>query len=157
MLVLHLNKLESPSPKVASCQVWLKLEKIFRFCQSFRYFIIISLSWINHHQMMFCAMFGSNWPIGFGEFCYILSMHFRYFVIISPWKWAGPFIWETWISFIQDALSQVWLKLVNWFWWRRWKSEKFTTTMTTSMTDNRQIVIRNAQGLIKFNLFISNR
>ena len=29
LLVLHLNKLESPSPKDALCQVWLKLAKWF--------------------------------------------------------------------------------------------------------------------------------
>ena len=28
----------------------------------------------------------------------------------------------------KDTLCQVWLKLVQWFWSRRWKCEKFTTT-----------------------------
>ena len=46
--VLHLNKLESPSPKDALCQVWLKLAQWFLrrsfFISSmyFRYFVIIS-------------------------------------------------------------------------------------------------------------------
>ena len=45
---LHLNKLESPSPKDALCQVWLKLAQWFLrrsfFISSmyFRYFVIIS-------------------------------------------------------------------------------------------------------------------
>ena len=32
----------------------------------------------------------------------------------------------------KDAFCQVWLKLVQGFWRRRWKCEKFTTTMTTT-------------------------
>ena len=46
---LHLNKLESPSPKVALCQVWLKLAQWFRrrrllnFAMYFCYLVIISL------------------------------------------------------------------------------------------------------------------
>ena len=39
-----------------------------------------------------------------------------------------------------DALCQVWLKLVKWFWRRRWKSEKFTN----EQMDDRQQVIRKA-------------
>ena len=30
-------------------------------------------------------------------------MYFRYFVIISPLKRAGPFIWKTWIPFTQGC------------------------------------------------------
>ena len=38
--------------------------------------------------------FGWNWPNGSGEelFC-ISSMYFRFFIIISPLKRRGPFIW----------------------------------------------------------------
>ena len=32
------------------------------------------------------------------------------------------------------ASCQVWLKLTRWFWRRRWKIEKFTTTTTTPTT-----------------------
>ena len=47
-------------------------------------------------------------------------MYFRYFVIISPWKRAGHFIWKKLESpWPKDALCQVWLKLVQWFWRRR--------------------------------------
>ena len=48
--VLHLNKLESPSPKDALCHVWLKLaqwfwrRRFFNFVNDFRYFVIISHS-----------------------------------------------------------------------------------------------------------------
>ena len=42
-------------------------------------------------------------------------MYFRYFLIISPWIRAWPFI----SSSPKDALCQVWLKLALWFLRRR--------------------------------------
>ena len=35
----------------------------------------------------------------------------------------------------KDALCQVWLKLVQWFWRRRWKCEKFIDGQTDRRTD----------------------
>ena len=46
---------------------------------------------------MLCAKFGWNWPSGSilkRNFFLITSMYFHYFVIISPWKRAVPFIWR---------------------------------------------------------------
>ena len=49
-----------------------------------------SLNW-----RMLCAKFGWHWLRGSGEKDFqILSMHFRYFVIISPWERAWSFIWR---------------------------------------------------------------
>ena len=46
------------------------------------------------HPRMFCAKIGWNCPSGYGEEDFlILSIYFRYFVIISPWNRAGSFIW----------------------------------------------------------------
>ena len=49
------------------------------------------------HQKMLCMLcikFCWNWPSGCGGFFFrILSMYFRYFIIISPWKRALLFIW----------------------------------------------------------------
>ena len=46
------------------------------------------------HPRMLCAKFGWNWLSGSGEEDFlILSMYFHFFVIISPWKRTGPFIW----------------------------------------------------------------
>ena len=70
----------------------------------FPYFVIISLwkkgepfTWTNLNPLyprMNCAKFGWNWPSGSVEDDFSnLSMYFHYFVIISPWKSAGPFIW----------------------------------------------------------------
>ena len=55
------------------------------------------------HQRMLCAKFSWNWPSGSGEDFWIFSMYFRYFVIISPWKRAGPINWSTWIPFTQGC------------------------------------------------------
>ena len=70
----------------------------------FSYFVIISplkrvgpFIWTNlspHHPRWLCAKLSWNWPNGSGENFWISSMHFRYFVIISPWKRVGPIIWK---------------------------------------------------------------
>ena len=83
-------------------------------------------------QCMLCAKFGWNWSCGFREEDFlILSMCFRYFVIISPWKRAEPFIWINLNPLHpKDVLIQVWFKLVQWFLRRRWNCEKFTDGRT---------------------------
>ena len=70
----------------------------------FHYFVIISpgkrvgpFIWTNLnplHPRMLCAKFGWNWLSGSGDEDFLISsMYFHYFVIISPWKRVGPFIW----------------------------------------------------------------
>ena len=73
------------------------------------------------HPRMLCDKFGWNWLSGSGEeFFLISSMYFHYFVIISPWKRAGPFNLNKLESpSPKDALCQVWLKLAQWSWRRR--------------------------------------
>ena len=102
---LYLNKLESPSPKKALCQVWLKL----------------ALWFLRRRFLNFINVFPS-------------------YIIISPWKRSGPFIWKKLESpSPRNALFQVWLKSAQWFWWRRWQCEKFMTTPTTTTTDKQKI------------------
>ena len=60
--------------------------KIFKF----RYFVIISH--LNNHPIRHSTKFGWNWHSGSGEDFLILLIYFRFFVIISPWKRAEPFI-----------------------------------------------------------------
>ena len=110
-MILQLNKLELPSPKNALCQVWLKLAQWLRRRISFlistmyfRHFLIIS-PWkgagpfispnLNPlHPRLHYAKFDWNWPSGSGKEDFLISsMYFSYFVIISPWKRAGLFIW----------------------------------------------------------------
>ena len=112
-MVFHLEKLESPSPEDALCQVWLKIDpevlekKIFKFVKNvislFRYYLHWKKVWpfigkklSPHHQRMHCAMFGWNCLSGSRsgeEDSLISTIYFHYFVIISPWKRAGPVIW----------------------------------------------------------------
>ena len=40
-------------------------------------------------------------------------------------------------SWPRDTLCQVWLKLAQWFWRRRWKCEKFTDRQTDGRTNGR--------------------
>ena len=80
-------------------------EKIFKFRQC-----IFTISWLSPlgegqvffiwtnlnplHPRMLCAKFDWNQRSGSGEEDILISsIYFRYFVIISPWKRAGPFIW----------------------------------------------------------------
>ena len=105
---LHFNKLESPLPKDALCQVWLKLAQWF-WRRRFFYFVNVFL------------LFRNYLPFDKGG-----ALHLN--------KLESPSL--------KDALCQVWLKLVHWFWRIRWKCEKFRTTILT--TDNWQILIRKA-------------
>ena len=106
---LHLNKLESPLPKDALCQVWMQLAQSFwrrRFLNFFNVFSLfrnylpleegraLHLNKTNPlHPRMLCAKLGWNWLSGSWEDFLITSIYFLYFVIISPLEKAGPFIW----------------------------------------------------------------
>ena len=88
------------------------------------------------------------------SFYKISLLYYLNFIIISPWKKRGSSFEQTWILLPKDALWQVLLKLALGFWRRRWKCEKFkttlttmmptTTTMTTTTTDNGQVLITKA-------------
>ena len=82
---LHLNKLESPSPKDALCQVWLKLAQWFWRRNFFNFLNVFSL-------------FRNYLPLVNGG-----ALHLNKLAFPSP----------------KDGLCQVWLKLAQWFWRRR--------------------------------------
>ena len=82
---LHLNKLISPSPKDALCQVWLKLAQWFLRRRFFNFVNVFLL-------------FRNYLPLEKGG-----ALHLNKVEYPSP----------------EDALCQVWLKLVQWFWRRR--------------------------------------
>ena len=106
---LRLNKLESPSPNDALCQVWLKLAQWFWRRRFLNYVNVFSLF---HNylplekggalhlnklespstKIALCQVWMKLaqwfWRIRFFNFVNVFS----YFVIISPWKRAGPFI-----------------------------------------------------------------
>ena len=75
-MVLHLEKRESPYPRIL------------------------------------CAKFGGNWLSGSGEDFLISSMYFHYFIIISPWKWAGPFIWTN----LNPLYPRIIRAKLGWYW-----------------------------------------
>ena len=124
----HLNKLDSPSPKNALCQVWLKLvqwflEDFYQGCNQV---------WLKLAQWL--------WRIRYLNFFNIFSLFRNYL----PWEKGGVLhLNKLEPPSPKDAYCQVWLKLTQWFWRRRWKCEKFTTTTTTT-TDKGQILIREA-------------
>ena len=44
------------------------------------------------------------------------SMFFKYVIIISPWTKRVPLFQQIWTPLSKDALRQIWLKLVWYFW-----------------------------------------
>ena len=67
---------------------WLKIEKGHSFNGS-----LFEQTWITFNQRSFVPQLVEIGQVVLEEIIFlILSMHFRYFIIISPWKRAGPFI-----------------------------------------------------------------
>ena len=103
-----LNKLEYPSPYDALCQVWLKLIQWF-----WRIFKILSM-YFPHYLPMEKAgpLFKQTWVL-ITQGCFVpclvkigsvaLVNVFWLFIIISPWKKVGPFIW-TWVLITQGCI-----------------------------------------------------
>ena len=56
----------------------------------------------------------------------ILSIYFRYFVIISAWKKAWPFIWANLNLLCPMMLCSKMAEIPSDQFWRRWKCEKLT-------------------------------
>ena len=83
---------------------------------------------------MLCANFGLNLPSASKDnfkfhrcillFCNNLPLEKGMALHLNKLEFPLP----------KNALCQVWLKLAEWFWRRRWKSEKFTTAMMTTTT-----------------------
>ena len=107
LLFLHLKKLESPSSKNDLCWDWLKLthwfcRRFFNFVNVFslfHYYLPFEKGWALHlnklesplHKEALCQVWLKlvQWFLRiFLNFVDVFSL----FVIISPWKRAGPFI-----------------------------------------------------------------
>ena len=134
---LHLNKLESPSPKDDLCQVWLKLAQWFcrrRFLNFVNVFSLFrnylpfwkggTLFWTKlnpHHSLILCAKIGWNWLSGSGEedffnFVNVIST-FHYYLPLE--KGGALHLNKVESPWHRDALCQVWLKMAQWFWKRQ--------------------------------------
>ena len=99
----HLNALY---PRMHCWKFWVKIgwmvleKKMFEFHQCI--FAILYLSPLKKgrgplnpfHPRMICAKLSWNWRSGSGEDFLNTSMYFCFFVIISHWNRAGPFIWK---------------------------------------------------------------
>ena len=158
---LHLNNFESPSPKDALRQIRLKLAQWFWRRQFLKFwqciFIISYLSplgkWDHHLNKL-------EYPSPKNALCQV-------WMKLAQWFWRRRFLnvinvlslFRNYLPLEKDqalhlnnlesplpknALCQFWLKLDQWFWRRRWKCEKFTTTTTTMTTENGHILIRKA-------------
>ena len=140
---------------------------------------------------MLCAKFGWNWLSGFGEedffnFINVFSLFRNYLLLekggalhlnklefpspkdalcqvwlkLAQWFWRKRFfnfvnVFSLFRNYLplekggalhlnklespppKDVLCQVWLKLAQWFWRRRWKCEKFTDRQTDGRTNGR--------------------
>ena len=153
--VLHLNKLESPSPKDALCQVWLKLAQWFWLRGFFNF---INVFWLFQNYL----------PLEKGRALHLKKLEFpspkdalcQVWLKLAQWFWRRRFfnfvnVFSLFRNYLplekggalhlnklespspKDALCQVWLKLAQWFWRRRWKCEKFTDRRTDRRTDGR--------------------
>ena len=83
-----------------------------------------------------CTRFVWNWPSssGEGELFKILSMYFCFFIIISPWKRAWPFVWTKWKhlhpskdAFVPslDEIGSVFLEKM--IMWKKIKTDRWKT------------------------------
>ena len=72
-----------------------------------------------------CFMPRSFWE----AFFFNLVKFFRYFVIIIHWE-RTLYLYKCEYHWTEDALCQVWWKLTQLFWRRRWKCEMFTNRRT---------------------------
>ena len=142
---LHLKKLEFPSRMIcAKFRFWRrKLLKFVNVFSQFRNYLPLwkgaeTFIWTNLnplHPKTNCAKFGWNWPTGSGEEdLKHLSMYFRNFVIISPWKRARHFFWTN----VNPLHPKKICAKFGWNWEEDENEKKFTTTNTATKrtTDN---------------------
>ena len=108
------------SPKIALCQVWLKLTQYGSGEDFLNITYIVSL-------LRKLSLLGKKSWIPFTQGCFVPSLvdiylmfmekiflYVHYFEIISPWKRN-----KLEFSLPEDDLCQVWLTLAQWFWRRR--------------------------------------
>ena len=98
------------------------------------------------YPRMLCAKLSWNWLSGSGKEDFIYFVNVFFAIRKLSLKRAGPFIWKKTpeIPLPKDALCQDWLKLVQWFWRRRWKCKKLTNGHTDTQTGDGQQAIRKA-------------
>ena len=118
-----MKKFESPSPKDASCQFWLKLAQWFWRRRFFNFANVFSLfrnylplekdqTWNPTPKYALCKIWLKLAQPFWRRRFFNLSMNLHYFVFISPRKKGGALhLKKHEFSSPKDALCQVWL---NW-------------------------------------------
>ena len=84
-------------------------------------------TWVSLTKWCFVSSLLANGPVVLVKKILTLSIwkYFCYFVFISPWKRAWPFIWTSLNSLYPRMLHDKFgWNLAQWF-WRRWICEKF--------------------------------
>ena len=124
----------------------------------FCYFVIISpwkrgwpFLWTKLNPLnprMLCAKYSWNWLSGSGEEDFLISsMYFHYFVIISPWKRAGPFIWTN----LNPHYPRMLCAKFGWDWPSgSWEEEENVKSLQTDGQTNRRTDGRRTTGDQKF-------
>ena len=156
-----MNKIESYSPKDALCQVWLKLAQWFWRRRFFNFVNVFSLfgNYLPLEKDRALHLNKTESPLPKDDLCQVWLKLTQWFLRRRFFNFVNLF--SQFLNYLplekgralhlnklespsrKDTLCQVWLKLAQWFWRRRWKREKFRTTTTTT-TDNRQLLIRKA-------------
>ena len=134
-----MNKHESPSPKDALCQIWLKLaqwfwrRRFFNFVNVFslfpNYFLLEKDGTLHLNKLGFpstketlCQVWLklAQWFYSTEEDFLISSMYFGYFCEYRPLeKGRALHLNKLESPSPKDALCKIWLKLAQWFWRRR--------------------------------------
>ena len=137
-MVFLFNKHDSPATKDAFCHVWYKLAQWFwrklflNIWIEIYYFAIIS-PWMKlwpyiwtklnpFYPRMLCAMFSWNLPSGSGDLrksFKILNRNLLFRYYLPSKKDVALHLNKLKSTLPKDALCQVWLKLAQWFWRRR--------------------------------------
>ena len=125
---LHLNKFESPSPKNALCQVWLKLAKLFwkRYLNFdnefllFRYYPLLEKGGTLHLNKLESPS-PKDCLVEIGQA--VLEKIFKFWQCIFAIsllsileKGRDPTFEQLEYPLSKDALCQVWLRFAQWFW-----------------------------------------
>ena len=149
-----MKKLESPSPKDTLCQDWLKLDQWFwrRIFLNFANVFSLFRNYLPLEKGRALHLNKLESPLLKDALCQVwlkLAQWFWrriiFFLILSPlgkvnlccckMKYLMFKMLKRLSPSPKDALCQVWLKLAQWFWRRRWKCEKFRDRRTDRQAD----------------------
>ena len=130
---LCLNKVESPSPKDALCQVLIEIDQVVLDKKSLSFYNVFLLfrNYLPVEKSMVIYLNKLGSPSPKDAWCQVLIeivlvvlenflIYFCYFVLISPWKKDVDLqLIKLQFPLPKNALCQVWLMLAQFFFWKR--------------------------------------